>query len=743
MKNKWLIALFSMYSLFGFSQNTSNEILNLDFENVKVNFPVGYDVFGQGNYDIISDSKILQNGKYAVLIQNSSANKEGESFKALAFTLPKNYKGNFIRLKGFIKTENVTNGYAGLWLRIDPEIGFDNMNDRGIVGTTDWKEYEIVLPLDPKNTKNIVIGALLVGDGKMWIDNLQVEIDDKKIDSDEIEVFVKELLPADKDKMFDKGSNITITDLSQESITNLELLGKVWGFLKYHHPEVAKGNYNWDYELFRFLPQYLNAKNNKKLDGLLVNWINNLGNIPECNNCKVVATDAVLKPEMAWIENSNLSTELKKSIQYIYQNAKVDENYYLKFALGVNNPEFLNENIYVDMNFPDDGFRLLALYRYWNMMQYFNPNRHLTDKDWNVVLKEYIPTFLNAKNRLDYELAFVQIIGDVKDTHANLWRGGVELYKLRGENYAPFRAEFVENKYVVTDYYNPEHAENTKLKIGDIITHINGKDVTTIIDSLRIYYPTSNEASFLRNVSIDLLRSTNSELELKYKSNNQVNNHTIPLFKRDDLNMYHGYKVDKDAKSYKILEGNIGYVSLANIKDDEIPLIKADFINTKGIIIDIRNYPNTFVPFQLGSYFVTEPTPFVKFTYGSMNNPGEFTFGDGPLIESDGNKYNGKLVILVNENSQSSSEYTAMAFKVVKDAKIIGSTTAGADGNVSRINLPGGLGTMISGIGVYYPDGKETQRVGIVPDIFIQPTIEGIKSGKDEVLLKAIEVINN
>jgi len=232
-------------------------------------------------------------------------------------------------------------------------------------------------------------------------------------------------------------------------------------------------------------------------------------------------------------------------------------------------------------------------------------------------------------------------------------------------------------------------------------------------------------------------------LELKYKSKNQVNNHTIPLFKRDDLNMYHGYKVDKDAKSYKILEGNIGYVSLANIKDDEIPLIKADFINTKGIIIDIRNYPNTFVPFQLGSYFVTEPTPFVKFTYGSMNNPGEFTFGDGPLIESDGNKYNGKLVILVNENSQSSSEYTAMAFKVVKDAKIIGSTTAGADGNVSRINLPGGLGTMISGIGVYYPDGKETQRVGIVPDIFIQPTIEGIKSGKDEVLLKAIEVINN
>jgi C-terminal processing protease CtpA/Prc len=48
---------------------------------------------------------------------------------------------------------------------------------------------------------------------------------------------------------------------------------------------------------------------------------------------------------------------------------------------------------------------------------------------------------------------------------------------------------------------------------------------------------------------------------------------------------------------------------------------------------------------------------------------------------------------------------------------------------------------MISGIGVYYPDGRETQRIGIVPDIEVKPTIEGIKNGKDEVLEKAIEFI--
>jgi len=82
-----------------------------------------------------------------------------------------------------------------------------------------------------------------------------------------------------------------------------------------------------------------------------------------------------------------------------------------------------------------------------------------------------------------------------------------------------------------------------------------------------------------------------------------------------------------------------------------------------------------------------------------------------------------------------------MALRVAPEAVVIGSQTAGADGNVSRINLPGGIKTMISGIGVYYPDGTETQRIGIVPDIEIKPTIAGFREGTDELLEKAIEVI--
>ena len=196
-----------------------------------------------------------------------------------------------------------------------------------------------------------------------------------------------------------------------------------------------------------------------------------------------------------------------------------------------------------------------------------------------------------------------------------------------------------------------------------------------------------------------------------------------------------------DEPCYKLLDDTIGYITLAFIKEEDIAVIKETFKDTKGIIIDIRNYPSTFVPFSLGSYFVSSSTPFVKFTKFDLDNPGAFYFTDSLEIPKDEETYKGKLVVLVNEVTQSQAEYTAMAFRAGAHTTIVGSTTAGADGNVSSIYLPGGLLTRISGNGVYYPDGTQTQRVGIIPDVEVKPTIEGLKQGRDELLEKAIELI--
>jgi C-terminal processing protease CtpA/Prc len=161
---------------------------------------------------------------------------------------------------------------------------------------------------------------------------------------------------------------------------------------------------------------------------------------------------------------------------------------------------------------------------------------------------------------------------------------------------------------------------------------------------------------------------------------------------------------------------------------------------SKGLIIDIRSYPAEFILFALGQLLVEKATEFSRFTISDLSNPRAFHWTSTTSLIPQQPHYSGTVVVLVDEVSLSQAEYTAMAFRAA-GAIVIGSTTAGADGDVSEIPLPGGLRTAISGIGVFYPDKKPTQRVGIIPDITVRPTIAGIRSGRDEVLEVAIQQI--
>ncbi len=352
-------------------------------------------------------------------------------------------------------------------------------------------------------------------------------------------------------------------------------------------------------------------------------------------------------------------------------------------------------------------------------------------------MEEYIQIFVDAENESMYELALSKLITEIHDTHAVLYG------KNKKERYhAPIEVKFIENQLVVTSYIDSEKGIKSGFKIGDIISKINDVPIETIVDSLSEIIPASNKTSLLRDVASDILKSELRQLNISYTSNLKPFEKVLTLYPNEAINS----KLEErfKNKSYKFINSNVGYINLASIKEEEIENIKKEFINAKGIIIDIRNYPNTFVPFLLGSFFVSDPTTFVEFSRINENKYGEFTFSDpSKKINPSSHIFRKKLVIIVNEDSQSQSEYTAMAFKAGVNSTILGGTTAGTDGNVSYLNLPSGFSTRFSGIGIYYPDGKETQRVGISLDIKIVPTINGIKKGKDELLEKAIEYINN
>jgi hypothetical protein len=68
---------------------------------------------------------------------------------------------------------------------------------------------------------------------------LQLLLDGKPIS--EAPKFERPKTPLNLDHEFDRGSGITVSTLTPPQIENLAVLGKVWGFLKYHHPAVTNG----------------------------------------------------------------------------------------------------------------------------------------------------------------------------------------------------------------------------------------------------------------------------------------------------------------------------------------------------------------------------------------------------------------------------------------------------------------------------------------------------------------------
>ncbi|HWA33950.1 MAG TPA: S41 family peptidase [Cyclobacteriaceae bacterium] len=695
--------------------------------------------WGKG-YRLITDSVTVHSGKRSLLIE--PAPNTAKQFGAAGYKITEQYDAREIEVRAHMKLSDVKDGAIGLMLRIDGSspgsFGFNNMMEKNIQGTSDWTLYSVKLPY-PEEENEVFIGAILSGTGKLWVDDFEVLLDGKNIS--EVTSRKPKVFKASSDHEFDRGSNIAGITLNTSKTEDLVVLGKVWGFLKYHHPAVASGDLNWDYELFRVLPKVLASQNVEERNAILNTWVKGLGPVEKSVSQDLPAAEVKAKPDLAWINGTSLGDALNTSLHEVLEAKRPNTNYYIAMTGGVGNPEFKNEKPYGYNSYPDQGLRLLTVYRYWNMIQYFFPYKNLIDGDWNDVLPEYVPRFVNASNTIEYKLATLSMIGRIHDTHANIWGGDGDIISFKGVRLAPVQIKFIENKAVVASYFDDRLGANSGLKTGDIIEEVNGKSVDDIIKSRLDLTPASNYPTQLRDMALDILRTNDSTLNIKYRRDSKLHAAKITTYDSDMMKPFAKF-MTKDT-CFRMISPNIAYLYPGTLKNEYLPAIMEKVKNTKGLIIDFRCYPADFTVFTLSEYLLPAETDFVKWSNGSIVHPGLFTMREGTKAgKANADSYKGKVVIIVNEKTQSSAEYHTMAFRTAPGAAVIGSTTAGADGNVSRIVLPGGIRTMISGIGVYYPDGRETQRVGIVPDIEVKPTIKGIKEGKDEPLDKAISIIN-
>ena len=139
-------------------------------------------------------------------------------------------------------------------------------------------------------------------------------------------------------------------------------------------------------------------------------------------NCTELSDkDLHFGPQLRWLNNDGaLGPNLAQLLRTIYRNRARGSKFYMSQVKSVGNPVFEHEPKYPNVRFPDPGYQLLALYRYWNIIEYWYPNRNVLDQDWNDVLREFIPKVALAKTRDAYQLEMIQLIGRITDTHANL-----------------------------------------------------------------------------------------------------------------------------------------------------------------------------------------------------------------------------------------------------------------------------------------------------------------------------------
>ena len=544
-------------------------------------------------------------------------------------------------------------------------------------------------------------------------------------------------------------TNSTNSCLPREEERSLVALGQLWGFLKYHHPTVAEGKLDWDEELIKIIPAVMNTQNEEEWKIILDNWFNSLPAVEIAQKDTIPLSRVAVKADYGELFNTEyFNQKTIDKLQFILDNAQIKENQFIKLNLYrvPNEPlvTITNEPAYEDMAFPELPYRILALFRFWNIVNYFFPYRELCDTKWSEVLPEMLSEFIYAENQKQYSLACLKLCAKIDDSHGSVqYSDTTMISEIFGQRKVPFETKFVENKLVVTSFSCDSVGIEKEISIGDIITTINGEKVETVVERLLPYTPASNYGGKLRNIARRILRTNDNVLTLSFLQNGKSVNKTIQTYDIKQLKIPDYFSPKPDEEGYKIIQDSIGYIFPANCKPEERESEVARIMsNTKGLIIDLRCYPSDYNATAIAPYLMKNWGYYCRQSFSNIHIPGYFLIqNEYTLPDNEIGSYPHKVVVIVNEYTQSQAEDHTFFYYLAPRVTIIGSTTAAANGAIFSFPLPGGITTSMTGLGMYYPDGTCMHRIGVKIDEQIKPTINGIKKGKDEPLDRAIEIV--
>jgi carboxyl-terminal processing protease len=525
--------------------------------------------------------------------------------------------------------------------------------------------------------------------------------------------------------------------LKKQSIEHLAALGKVWGFLKYYHPLVAQGKYNWDTTLVTNYQKAILAKDKNELNLILLHIINSAGPVTESTDAKPILSDSLKKNlNIIWMNDTSVFLPIvSKRLQHIYNNYKPTPNYYIQRNKAVGNPIFPNEPLY-DVPLPSPEYRFLALCRFWNVINYYYPYKYMIHYAWDSLFIEFTPRLINTPSYYQYFRIMQQMTSKVNDGHIMVSSTFTNMFADR--RLLPFKIRKLQGVHIVSSFVDSVKSVNAGVHIGDTITSLDGLSVEILRKHHNQFQSASND-NYLQS-RIDLwmpVVKTNPALVGIKKSKDTVKVEVNTL-----KTPYHIY-VKPLKYPYFAINDSVGYIHMGQLKPTQVDSAFITLGHKPYLIFDCRYYPNWTV-YPLGEKLLSKRFVIAQINEPDYRYPGIIKWVK-PMYAGKPNTtyYKGTVIALISEETMSQGELTAMTILKAPKSISIGTQTAGACGDVSTLPLPGGIEVLISGLGYYFPDYSPLQQHGIHPDIEVKPTIKDIVEGKDEIMERALEFIGS
>ena len=405
---------------------------------------------------------------------------------------------------------------------------------------------------------------------------------------------------------------------------------------------------------------------------------------------------------------------------------------------------------------PPQEYRLLAAARLWNTLQLFFPYKAEMGDDLNTAFRATLPQIEHAPDSLAFVQGLAAFAAHIHDSHMRVWKDTepfapytTGLAPVFGDAYPPVVVQFVEGQLTVIRIVDPS-AARAGLAVGDVITTIDGESTPDRAARLSPFLGASTpQALKARLASVILAAHDSTPARLTIVPTWGGERSVLiqrSLAYRPDPSRPYGL-TSRDGPVVQVLPGNIGYIDLERIPDAMVDSAFITLRNARGIVFDARGFPGgSFrIPRLLSS--LRDSTIVARFERIVVRSPdatqNEIQASTQVFEPVDGPHYSGRTAVLIDERAISNAEHVGLLFETLGRPIFVGSPTTGSNGAWTFLQLPGSIRVSFTGARARHADGRPLQRVGLQPDIPVAPTIAGVRSGRDEVLERAVSCLTD